>query len=80
MHRRKPEMDITRCGCLLLLTGSILGGCQTPQTRQEQLAAICADPANREPKTAYFSECQTLFPSSKQDLQRNYRLGAPTGD
>lgn len=64
--------------CLLLAVSSALAGCQTSQSRQEQLAAICADPGNRAPGTAYFSECQTLYPSSDQQLQKDYQLGAPT--
>lgn len=65
---------------LLLVAGTALAGCQTSQSRQEQLAAICADPANRQPKTFYFSECQTLYPSSAQQLQQNYRYGAAVGN
>lgn len=66
--------------CLALLAAPVLAGCQTSQSRKEQLAAICADPANRQPKTFYFSECQTLYPSSDQALQKDYLLGAPAGD
>lgn len=73
-------MKSVQCVCLLLFVGPILAGCQTPQSRQAQLAAICADPANRQPNTAYFSECQTLYPSSNRALQKDYLLGAPTGD
>lgn len=73
-------MKTFQCAVLLLIASSALAGCQTSQSNQSQLAAICADPANRQPKTAYFSECQALYPSSDRALQKNYRLGAPTGD
>lgn len=65
--------------CLLLAAGFILAGCQSSQSRQAQLAAICADPANRQPQTLYYSECQALYPSSDRTLQKNYALGAPVG-
>lgn len=65
---------------LALLTASVLAGCQSSQSRQAQLATICADPVNRAPKSFYYSECQTLYPSSDQALQKDYLLGAPTGD
>lgn len=60
--------------------GLILAGCQTPQSRQAQLATICTDPVNRQPKSFYWSECQTLYPSSDQTLQKNYRLGSAVGN
>ncbi|CAH1668385.1 conserved exported hypothetical protein [Hyphomicrobiales bacterium] len=71
-------MKMLQSASLLLAIGSVLAGCQSSQSRQEQLAAICANPGNREPGTAYFSECQTLYPSSDQQLQKNYQLGSPT--
>ncbi|WP_156412432.1 hypothetical protein [Bosea sp. Root483D1] len=60
--------------------GLTLSACQTPQARQAQLATICADPANRQPNTFYWSECQSLYPSTDRQLQKDYALGAPTGD
>lgn len=65
---------------IALSLGLILAGCQTSQSRQEQLAAICADPANRQPNTFYWAECQSLYPSTSRQLQKDYALGAPTGD
>lgn len=73
-------MRSVRSACGLLVIGVILAGCQTSQQRQAQLAAICADPANRQPQTFYFSECQTLYPSSDSALQKDYMLGAPVGN
>lgn len=64
----------------VLLTGVILGGCQTSQSRQEQLAAICANPVNRQPQNFYFSECQALYASSDKALQKDYQFGSPAGD
>lgn len=60
--------------------GLTLSACQTPQSRQAELARICADPVNRQPGNLYFAECQSLYPSKSRQLQRDYRLGAPTGD
>lgn len=65
---------------IALSFGLSLAGCQTSQSRQAQLAAICADPANRQPKTFYWSECQTLYPSSDQALQKDYLLGSAVGN
>jgi hypothetical protein len=62
---------------LSIAMAALLSACQTSQSRQEQLAAICADPVNREPGSSYWGECQSLSPSSDQQLQSNYRLGAP---
>ncbi|CAH1676573.1 conserved exported hypothetical protein [Hyphomicrobiales bacterium] len=66
--------------CCMLFASSILTACQTSQARSAQLAKICADPANRQPESFYFAECQALDPSSDKSLQRYYVLGAPTGD
>lgn len=60
--------------------GLILSGCQSSQSRQQQLAAICADPNNRQPKSGYWGECQTLYPSTDRRLQKDYLLGAAAGD
>ncbi|GAU86509.1 hypothetical protein [Bosea sp. BIWAKO-01] len=65
---------------IALSIGLILSGCQSSQSRQQQLATICADPNNRAPKSGYWSECQALYPSSSRQLQRDYRLGAPAGN
>lgn len=61
------------------LASVIFSGCQTSQSRQEELAAICANPINRQPQNFYFDECQTLYPSSSRELQKDYQLGAPAG-
>ncbi|MGO4741464.1 hypothetical protein AB4099_33475 [Bosea sp. 2KB_26] len=60
--------------------GLALAGCQTSQSRQAELATICADPNNRAPKSGYWSECQALYPSSDQALQKDYLLGAAVGN
>ncbi len=65
---------------IALSLGLILAACQTSQSRQAQLAAICADPANRQPNTFYWAECQSLYPSSDRQLQKDYALGAPSAD
>ena len=65
---------------IALSFGLILAACQTSQSRQAQLATICADPVNRQPNTFYWAECQSLYPSTDRQLQKDYALGAPTGD
>ncbi|HEY5794366.1 MAG TPA: hypothetical protein VIU82_05075 [Bosea sp. (in: a-proteobacteria)] len=55
----------------------LLSACQTSQSRQQQLATICADPVNRAPGSFYWSECQAIMPSSDAQLQKDYQLGAP---
>ncbi|MGO4670348.1 hypothetical protein AB4Z40_32320 [Bosea sp. 2YAB26] len=65
---------------IALSIGLILSGCQSSQSRAQQLAAICADPNNRAPKSGYWRECQTLYPSSTRQLQKDYLLGAAAGN
>jgi hypothetical protein len=55
----------------------LLAACQTSQSRQQQLATICADPYNRQPGSFYWDECQSLNPSTDRQLQSDYRIGAP---
>lgn len=57
-----------------------LSACQSSQSKQAELASICANPYNRAPGSFYFTECQTIAPSASSQLQRNYLLEAPTGD
>jgi len=66
--------------CIAFAIGMILSGCQSSQSRAQQLAAICADPNNRAPKSGYWRECQTLYPSSTRQLQKDYLLGAAAGN
>lgn len=73
-------MTVIRWICLPLLAGILLSACQTPQARQGELARICADPVNRAPKSSYWAECQSLYPSTSRQRQKDYLLGAPTGD
>jgi hypothetical protein len=65
---------------IALSFGLILAACQTSQSRQAQLATICAEPVNRQPNSFYWAECQSLYPSTDRQLQKDYALGAPTGD
>lgn len=64
---------------LTVLAGLSLSACQTSQSGQAELASICANPVNRQPGQFYFSECQALAPSTSAQLQKDYRIGAPTG-
>lgn len=62
---------------LSIAIAAVLSACQTSQSRQQQLATICADPVNREPGSFYWDECQAIMPLSDAQLQKNYQLGAP---
>jgi hypothetical protein len=62
---------------LALAMAALLSACQTSQSRKDQLATICADPINRQSGSFYFDECQSLYPSTDRQLQRNYRTNAP---
>jgi len=73
-------MKFIRSMGLAVIAGVALTACQTPQSRQAELASICANPVNRQPGNLYFSECQAIAPSSNAQLRRDYRLGAPTGN
>ena len=64
---------------LLLFCGLSLSACQTSESRKQELAAICADPTSRVPQSSYFAECQSLYPLTNQQRQRNYLAGAPAG-
>lgn len=72
-------MARTRWVGLLILGGIALSACQTSESRQQELAAICADPTSRTPQSSYFAECQSLYPLTNQQRQRNYLAGAPAG-
>lgn len=63
---------------LAVALGLILAACQTPQGRQDELARICADPVNRAPGSFYWGECQSLYPSTEQQLQKNFLRNAPS--
>lgn len=70
----------TFAAVLAFLVGLALAGCQSSQSRQAELAQICANPVNRQPGNFYFSECQSLYPSTSRQLQKNYLLGAPSAN
>jgi hypothetical protein len=61
----------------LLLITVALCGCQSSQKSKEELATICANPANRAPGGWYFEQCQALYPASTKQLQKWYKTGAP---
>lgn len=72
-------MNVRSIG-LTVLAGLCLTACQTSQSRQAELASICANPVNRQPGQFYFNECQAIAPSSSAQLQKDYRLGAPSAN
>jgi hypothetical protein len=61
---------------MLLLVSLVVCGCQSSQKSKEELAAICANPAIRQPGQQYFEECQALYPASTKQLQKWYKQGA----
>jgi len=71
-------MNFVQKMCLAAAAGLALSACQSSQSRQAELASICANPVNRQPGNFYFSECQAIAPSTSAQLQKDYRLGAPT--
>lgn len=73
-------MNFVQKFCLATIVGLALSACQSSQSRQAELASICANPINRQPGQFYFSECQAIAPSTSAQLRRDYRLGAPTGN
>jgi hypothetical protein len=56
-----------------------LCGCQSSQKTREELTAICANPANRQPGQRFFDECLALYPVSTKQLQQWYKQGAAAG-
>jgi hypothetical protein len=60
--------------------GGVVSGCQSTQSRQAELQTICANPANRQPQSFYWSECQALYPSTPKQLEEDAFQGAPTGN
>ena len=62
---------------MVFLVPLALCGCQSTQRSKEELRAICANPANRQPGQQYFEECQALYPASTKQLQKWYQQGAP---
>lgn len=73
---------MTRAIAAIALTigvGLCASACQSTASRQAELQAICADPANRQPQSFYWSECQTIDPSTPKQLEKDYQSGAPVG-
>lgn len=73
-------MNLVQTTCLAVVAGLTLSACQSSQSRQAELATICANPVNRQPGQFYFNECQAIDPSSSAQLQKYYRLGAPSAN
>jgi hypothetical protein len=61
---------------VLLVTTTLLCGCQSSQHSSEELATICRNPVNRQPGV-YFDECQKLYPLSAKQLRRIYQQNPP---
>jgi len=76
----EKTINAVQLACLSLIAELAVSGCQTAQSRQDQLAAICADTNNRQLGNFHYDECQTIYPSTSKQRQRNYELNAPTGE
>lgn len=66
-----------RLGALALACFT-LAACQTSQSRQQQLAQICADPASLRPDSFYFNECMAITPMTDKQRVNLYQRIAPT--
>jgi hypothetical protein len=75
VHREAREGQMNRLVVLFLIPVALCG-CQSSQKSKEELAAICADPANRQPGQYFFEQCQALYPASTKQLQQWYKQGA----
>lgn len=64
----------------VLAAGLAQSACQTPQSRQAELARLCADPANRQVGSFSYDECQTRYPLTNEQRQQSYLTSAPAAD
>ena len=64
----------------VLAAGLALPACQTPQSRQAELARLCADPTNRQVGSFSYGECQSLYPRTSKQRQQDYFTGSPMAD
>lgn len=69
---RSPVLRTAAIGLAAAVAGLALAGCQSTQSRQQQLAQICADPSNRAAGSDYYFECQTLYPISNAQRSKLY--------
>jgi hypothetical protein len=77
-ERSKARISLALLGVAV----SGLFGCQSTQSSREELARICADPANRQPTPGnlYYDECRALYPVSARRLSKIYFRQAPVQD
>lgn len=66
-------------GCVIA-AALALPACQTPQSRQAELARLCADPSNRQIGSFSYGECQSIYPLTNAQRQKNYFTGSPGAD
>lgn len=57
--------------------GLLLAGCQTTETRQQQLARICADPSSMRADSFYFAECVSYNKLTPDQRRQIYLRTAP---
>lgn len=69
----------TACVRLLAVAGACaaLAACQTTETRQQQLARICADPASLRSDSFYFAECVAYKNPTPDQRRQIYMRTAP---
>ncbi|GGC83338.1 membrane lipoprotein lipid attachment site-containing protein [Chelatococcus reniformis] len=67
---------------LVIAALTLVTACQTQQQKADQLAAICSDPANREPDpdSIYYAECLDVVPRSNNQLEQDWYQTAPEGN
>lgn len=56
---------------------ALLGACQTTETRQQQLARICADPSSLRADSFYFAECVAYLNPTPDQRRQIYLRTAP---
>lgn len=68
-----------RLAGLLAVAGAslLLVACQTTETRQQQLARICADPSSMRADSFYFSECVSYNKLTPDQRRQLYMTIAP---
>lgn len=54
-----------------------LAACQTTETRQQQLARICADPSSLRADSFYFAECVAYINPTPDQRRQIYLRTAP---
>ncbi|MFD2676243.1 hypothetical protein [Camelimonas lactis] len=80
LDKRRAVVAARMAGALAIAGPALLlGACQTrvPETRAQQLARICADPASLRPDSFYFGECVAYKNPTADQRRKIYMNTAP---